>query len=153
MQAVSGWRLFGLAGLPVAIQHGLVVAFATSIASVMGMQLVYPAYTVPMIFLAPIAGAIADLHGRRPLLFGGLLLFGLAGAAVGLAPSFEWVLALRTLQGVGASAVMPLTIVLLSDLLQGERETSAQGLKVVLDRVSLSVIPLLAGLLAMLTWQ
>jgi ACDE family multidrug resistance protein len=174
MQAVSGWRLFGLGGLPLAIQHGLVVAFATSIASVMGMQLVYPVlppmmqqlgvsesaiglvstvYTVPMIFLAPVAGAIADLHGRRPLLFGGLLLFGLAGAAVGLAPTFEWVLVLRALQGVGASAVMPLTIVLLSDLVDGERETSAQGMKVVLDRVALMAGPVVAGMLAMIAWQ
>ncbi len=174
MRVPSVGAVFGLGGLPAATRRGLVVAFATSVASIMGVQLVFPVlppmmeqlavgkatiglvvtvYTVPMIFLAPVAGAIADLHGRRPLLCGGLVLFGLAGAGVGLAPSFEWVLALRALQGVGASAIMPLTIVLLSDLLQGEHETSAQGLKVVLDRVSLSVIPLLAGILAMLTWQ
>jgi MFS transporter, ACDE family, multidrug resistance protein len=174
MRVPSVGAVFGLGGLPAATQRGLVVAFATSIASIMGVQLVFPvlppmmaqldvsaatiglvvtAYTVPMIFLAPVAGAIADLHGRRPLLFGGLTIFGLAGAGVGLAPSFEWVLALRALQGVGASAVMPLTIVLLSDLLQGEHETSAQGLKVVLDRVSLMVVPLLAGVLAMVAWQ
>jgi MFS family permease len=174
MRAMSFGALFGLEGLPLATRRGLAVAFATSIASVMGVQLIYPvlapmmqqlgtsdsaiglvvtAYTVPMIFLAPVAGAIADLHGRRPLLFGGLVLFGLAGAAVGLAPSFEWVLVLRALQGVGASAIMPLTIVLLSDLVDGPRETSAQGLKVVLDRVATIAFPLLAGILAAVAWQ
>jgi ACDE family multidrug resistance protein len=174
MRLPSVGAVFGLGGLPAATQRGLAVAFATSVASIMGVQLVFPvlppmmeqlgvsaatiglvitAYTVPIIFLAPVAGAVADLHGRRPLLFGGLVVFGLGGAAVGLAPSFEWVLAARVLQGVGASALTPLTIVLLSDLLQGEHETSAQGVKVVLDRVSLSVIPLLAGVLAMVTWQ
>jgi MFS family permease len=174
MRAMSFGALFGLEGLPLATRRGLAVAFATSIASVMGVQLIYPvlapmmqqlgatesaiglvvtAYTVPMIFLAPVAGAIADLHGRRPLLFGGLVLFGLAGAAVGLAPSFEWVLVLRALQGVGASAIMPLTIVLLSDLVDGPRETSAQGLKVVLDRVATIAFPLLAGVLAAVAWQ
>jgi predicted MFS family arabinose efflux permease len=174
MRVPSVGAAFGLGGLPAATQRGLVVAFATSVASIMGVQLVFPvlppmmeqlgvtkstiglvvtAYTVPMIFLAPVAGAIADLHGRRPLLFFGMLLFGLAGAAVGLAPSFEWVLGLRALQGVGASAVMPLTIVLLSDLLQGDHETSAQGLKVVLDRVSLTIVPLTAGVLATIAWQ
>ncbi len=165
--------VFGLEGLPPAIRRGLAVAYATSIASIMGVQLVFPVlppmmqqlgieesaiglvvtvYTVPMIFLAPVAGLVADLHGRRPLLFGGLLLFGLAGAAVALAPRFEWVLVWRALQGVGASAVMPLTIVLLSDLVEGEQETSAQGLKVVLDRVALMVAPVLAGSLAMVAW-
>src|ERR687886_1918683 len=174
MRVPSVGAVFGLGGLPAATRRGLVVAFATSVASIMGVQLVFPVlppmmeqldvskssiglvvtvYTVPMIFLAPVAGAIADLHGRRPLLFGGLVLFGLAGAGVGLAPTFEAVLVLRALQGVGASAIMPLTIVLLSDLLQGEHETSAQGLKVVLDRVSLTVVPLVAGVLATVAWQ
>lgn len=172
MSSVS--RFFGLAGLAGETQRGLAVAFSTSVAVVMGVNLVYPvlpvmveelgastsaiglvitAYTVPIIFLAPLAGAVADLHGRRPLLFGGLLMFGLAGAAVGLAPSFEWVLLLRALQGVGASAITPLTIVLLSDLVAGEQEGSAQGMKVVIDRVATALLPILAGALAMVSWN
>jgi ACDE family multidrug resistance protein len=174
MRVPTPGALFGLGGLPAQTQRGLAVAFATSIISIMGVQLVFPllpplmqqlgipesaiglvitAYTVPMIVLAPIAGLVADLHGRRPLLFGGLLLFGLAGAGVGLAPNLEWVLALRALQGVGASAILPLTIVLLSDLVSGHQETSAQGMKVVLDRVGMVVIPLAAGALAALSWR
>src|SRR5262245_38794161 len=119
MRRLAVGALFGLDGLPAAMRRGLVVAYATSVASIMGVQLVFPvlppmmeqlgvseaaiglvitAYTVPMIVLAPVAGAIADLRGRRPLLVGGMVLFGLAGAAVGLAPSFEWVVALRALQ-------------------------------------------------------
>jgi ACDE family multidrug resistance protein len=166
--------LFGLEGLPAATRRGLTVAFATSVASVMGGQLVFPvlppmmeqldvseaaiglvvaAYNAPMILLSPLMGAVADLHGRRPLLFFGLLVFGLAGAAVSLAPTFEWVVALRVLQGIGASAVMPLTIVLLSDLVEGHQESSAQGAKVVIDRVGIAVIPFVAGLLAVIAWQ
>jgi predicted MFS family arabinose efflux permease len=48
---------------------------------------------------------------------------------------------------------MPLTIVLLSDLVDGPQETSAQGLKVVLDRVATIAFPLLAGVLAAVAWQ
>src|SRR6266540_275436 len=123
MRRPSLGAAFGLGGLPADTQRGLLVALSTSVASVMGVNLVYPVlppmmqqlgvdqsavglvitvYTVPMIFVAPVAGAMADLHGRRAVLFGGMLLFGLAGAG----------------------ALMPLTIVLLSDLLEGERETS-----------------------------
>ena len=169
----SAWTLFGLQDVPPATHRGLVAAFSTSIAVVMGVNLIYPVlppmmqqlgvdasaiglvitiYTLPTILLAPISGTIADLHGRRPLLVGGLLLFGLAGLGVGLAPTFEWVLVLRAIQGVGASALMPLTIVLISDLVTGERESGAQGMKVVLDRVATSVFPLLAGLLAVVSW-
>lgn len=167
-------RLLGLEGFDAATERGLVVAFSTSLAAVMGTQLVYPslpammqqlrvdeaaiglvvtAYTLPAVFLAPLAGAVADLRGRRPLLFGGLLLFGLAGAAVGLAPTFELVLALRAVQGLGATALLPLTIVLLSDLVPEDREASAQGAKVVLDRVATIGAPILAGVLAAVAWS
>jgi predicted MFS family arabinose efflux permease len=174
LRVLSPARAFGLGGLSRETQRGLIVAFSTSLAVILGVNLIYPllpalmdrfqvdaagvglvitAYTAPMIFLAPLTGAYADLHGRRPLLVLGLLLFGLAGAAIGLAPSFEWVLVLRALQGVGASAFLPLTIVLLGDLLEGEQETSAQGAKVVLDRVALTVVPALGGVLVAVSWN
>jgi predicted MFS family arabinose efflux permease len=169
-----GARLLNLDGFAPTTQRGLLIAFSTSIAVVMGMQLIYPAlpammhglhvdeaaiglivtvYTLPAVFLTPVAGAIADLHGRRPLLVGGMLLFGLAGCAVSFAPSFEIVLALRAVQGVGATALAPLTIVLLSDLVHEEREASVQGAKVVLDRIAMVGAPMAAGVLAALAWN
>lgn len=172
--AFSLGALFGLGGLPASTRRSLAVAFSTSVAVIMGVNLVYPllppmmadlglgkstvglivtVYTLPAIVLTPLAGALADLWGRRPLLFGGMVLFGLGGAGVALAPSLGWVLALRALQGVGASAITPLTITLLSDLLQGERETSAQGTKVVLDRIGLAIIPAIGGALALRSWR
>ena len=47
-----------------------------------------------------------------------------------MAPSYEWVLILRAIQGVGASALLPLTIVLISDILPDDREIRGQGIKV-----------------------
>ena len=99
------------------------------------------------------SGVTADRYGRRPLLLGGLLLFGGAGTAVAFAPSFGWVLALRALQGVGFSAVIPLTIVLIGDLLEGRREVSGHGLKVFIDRVGEVVLPPLGGALALVGWR
>jgi MFS transporter, ACDE family, multidrug resistance protein len=171
---LSVGAVFGLGGLPPATRRSLAIAFATSVAVIMGVNLVYPllppmmadlglgkssiglivtVYTLPAIVLTPVAGALADLWGRGPLLFGGMLLFGAGGAGVALAPSLGWVLALRTVQGIGASAITPLTITLLSDLLQGERETSAQGTKVVLDRIGLAIIPAIGGTLALRSWR
>jgi MFS family permease len=115
--------------------------------------LVMAAFFAPAIVLAPIFGVIADLHGRRWIMIGGLALFGIAGAAVALAPSYAWVIALRVLQGVGMSAISPLTIVLISDLLPPERELQGQGLKVVFDRIGMVLLPLLGGALAALSWR
>jgi ACDE family multidrug resistance protein len=152
----------------------LAIAFATSIAAVSGATLLYPvlpvlaadlkvdeaeiglamaAFTAPAIVLAPLFGILADLHGRRWLLIFGLALFGLAGAAAAAAPTYEWVLILRAIQGVGASALLPLTIVLISDILPDEQEIRGQGIKVALDRVAMIVLPLIGGALAILSWR
>jgi predicted MFS family arabinose efflux permease len=68
------------------------------------------------------------------------------------APTFGWLLAFRALQGVGFSAVIPLTIVLIGDLLEGDSEIGGQGLKVFLDRVGYLILPPLGGLLAAAAW-
>src|SRR5262245_64095380 len=152
----------------------LAISFATSIASISGVILLYPvlpvlaadlgvdearigltmaAFTAPGIVLAPLFGVLADLHGRRWILILGLTLFGLAGGAAALAPSYDWVLFWRAIQGVGASALLPLTIVLISDILPEERELHGQGVKVALDRVATIVLPPLGGALAILSWR
>lgn len=152
----------------------LAIAFAASVASVSGATLLYPvlpvlaadlkveeaeiglimaAFTAPAIVLAPLFGIMADLYGRRWLLVFGLALFGIAGAAAAFAPSYEWVLILRAIQGIGASALLPLTIVLISDILPDDRELRGQGIKVALDRVSMIVLPLAGGALAILSWR
>jgi len=116
------------------------------------LGLVMTVYTAPAIFLSPLFGIVADLYGRRLLLAWGLVLFGISGAAITLAPSFLWVLILRAIQGVGFSAVIPLTIVLIGDLLEGDSEVGGQGLKVFLDRVGYLILPPLGGLLATIAW-
>ncbi len=166
--------LFDLGELPATLRRSLGLVYASSLLVIMGVnivQQVLPAmigplgitdadvglvigvYTAPAIVLAPLLGVAADRYGRRPLLAGGLLLFGVAGTAVALAPSFGWVLVLRAVQGIGFSAVIPLTIVLIGDLLEGRREVSGQGLKVFIDRIGELVLPPLGGALALVGWR
>ncbi len=152
----------------------LAIAFATSVTLVSGTSLVYPAlpavaldlqvdtakvgliiavFSAPAIFLAPLFGAIADLHGRRRVLLIGLGLFALAGTAAAWARSFDVLLLLRALQGVGMSALSPLTIALISDILPEEREIHGQGLKVAIDRVANIMLPIIGGMLAAVSWR
>jgi predicted MFS family arabinose efflux permease len=149
------------------------IVYASSIALMMGVNFIQPAlpaltqpfhvsdaqlswvmtvFTAPAIVLSPIFGVIADLYGRRLLLALGLIAFGIFGAAMAFAPNFGWLLAFRTLQGVAFSAVIPLTIVLIGDLLEGDSEIGGQGLKVFLDRIGYLVFPPLGGLLAAVAW-
>ncbi|MEO8470348.1 MAG: MFS transporter [Chloroflexota bacterium] len=68
------------------------------------------AYTVVFAGLLLFAGALGDRYGRKLLLEIGLLLFG-AAAAIGLVVSDPGLLiATRALMGVGAAAIMPTTL-------------------------------------------
>jgi MFS family permease len=152
----------------------LAIAFGTSIAAVSGATLLYPvlpvlaadlavdeariglvmaAFTAPAIVLAPLFGILADLHGRRWILILGLALFGIAGGAAAFAPSYDWLLVCRAVQGIGASMLLPLTIVLISDILPDDREIHGQGTKVALDRIAMIVLPVIGGALAILSWR
>ncbi len=165
--------LFGLQKLPPEKARALGIVYATSVALMMGVNFIQPAlpaltlafnvtdaelswvmtvFTAPAIFLSPIFGVIADRHGRRLLLAFGMMAFGLFGAAMALAPNYTWLLVFRALQGVGFSAVIPLTIVLIGDLLEGDKEIGGQGFKVFLDRIGYLVFPPLGGLLATIAW-
>jgi len=51
------------------------------------------------------AGILADRYGRLRVLLPGLILFSIAGAACVFATSFSALIALRVVQGIGASAI------------------------------------------------
>lgn len=173
MRTLSLPVIFGLGELAPDKRKALALVYLSSVMIIMGVNFIQPAlpamieplgiseaalglvmtvYTAPAILLSPLFGIVADLYGRRLLLAWGLVLFGLSGAAVGFAPDFTWVLILRAIQGIGFSAVIPLTIVLIGDLLEGDSEVGGQGLKVFLDRVGYLILPPLGGLLATIAW-
>ena len=165
--------MFGLGALAPEKRRALSLVYATSVALVMGVNFIQPALpaiiepfgisdaalglvmtmlTLPAIFLAPVFGVVADLFGRRLLLAWGLIVYGIFGAAMAFAPTFAWLLFFRFLQGIAYSAVIPLTIVLISDFLEGDKEIGGQGLKVFLDRVGYMILPPLGGFLATIAW-
>ncbi len=165
--------LFGMEQLAPEKARALSIVYASSIALMLGVNFIQPAlpalsqpfqvsdaqlswmmtvYTAPAIVLSPIFGMVADLYGRRLLLALGLISFGIFGTAMAFSPSYRWLLIFRALQGIGFSAVIPLTIVLIGDLLEGDNEIGGQGLKVFLDRIGYFVFPPLGGLLAAVAW-
>ena len=49
-------------------------------------------------------GPLSDRFGRRPMLLAGLALYSAAALAAALAPAMDWLIAARTLQGIGMGA-------------------------------------------------
>jgi len=68
------------------------------------------AYTVVFAGLLLLAGALGDRYGQRELLAGGLAVFGAAAALGMLTSDPHLLIAVRALMGVGAAAIMPTTL-------------------------------------------
>ncbi len=117
------------------------------------LGLLISAYTAPPIFLIPVAGAMADRYGRKPLLLTGILLFGSAGTGIAFTTQFRVALLLRFFQGVGFAGLTPIIITSLGDIYDGSREVTAQGLRFTSSGVYQSVFPPLAGLIVVINWR
>ena len=132
------------------ILNSLVPVFAVSPTRI---GLLISVLTAPGIVLIPAIGVLTDRIGRRPVLVGSLLLFGAAGTAIALTTSFEVVLLLRGLQGVGLAGIIPTIITSIGDLYEGGREVTAQGLRFTAVGLSAVVFPAIAGAAVLVAWQ
>lgn len=76
---------------------------------------VFSASLVGLMFGALIGGPVSDRFGRRPVLLGGMIFFGIMSLLTVLANSVESLLVLRLLTGLGLGCVMPNAIALTSE--------------------------------------
>jgi EmrB/QacA subfamily drug resistance transporter len=72
--------------------------------------------------------ALGDRFGRRRMFCVGLGVFTLASAGSAMAPSVGALIATRTVQGVGAAMVVPLTLTLISEAFPAEKRGMAIGI-------------------------
>ena len=104
------------------------------------------------------AGRLGDVLGRRGTFLAGLSGFVLASALCGAAPSAEWLVAMRILQGVFAGILNPQVIALIQELFAGSERGRAFGYFGMTIGISTAIGPLLGGLLVsglgpMLGWR
>ncbi|WP_049558771.1 MFS transporter [Nonomuraea sp. SBT364] len=98
-------------------------------------------------------GTLGDRVGRRKVLLFGAVAFGLASVAAAFAPGAELLIAARAVMGIGAAAVMPSTLSLISNTFQDARQRgTAIGLWAASVSVGVAVGPLVGGLLLESFW-
>ncbi len=113
------------------------------------MGIALGAYGLTQAILQIPAGWLSDRYGRKPVIYGGLLMFALGSFIAASADSIYWVIAGRAIQGAGAinAAVMALT----ADLTREEVRTKAMaliGMTIgVTFSLSLVLSPVLNGIL------
>jgi EmrB/QacA subfamily drug resistance transporter len=87
-----------------------------------GLQWVLSAYAVTFAGLLLLGGRAADLLGRRRVFMVGLLVFTLASLLCGLAWSPGALIGARVLQGIGAAAMTPTALSIISTTFEEGRE-------------------------------
>lgn len=87
----------------------------------------FSVYLLASTVTVPLYGKLADLHGRKPVLLFGCGLFILGSALCGVAGSMEQFIIFRAVQGLGAGAVLPVTITVVGDLFSIEERARIQG--------------------------
>ncbi len=123
-------------------------------ASVAATQLTLTAYFVSFGVFQIVFGPISDMVGRKPPLYFGLAVFGLGSIGCALAPSIEWLIAFRALQGIGASAVMLIPRAVIRDLHTGVEATRLMSLVMLVFAISPILAPLLgSGLIVPFGWR
>jgi EmrB/QacA subfamily drug resistance transporter len=105
------------------------------------------AYALVLAVLLITAGRLGDLLGQRTVFFGGIALFTAASVACGLAPAAGWLIAFRAVQGLGAAALMPQTLAILTMVFPPERRGAAFGVWGAVAGVATVAGPTLGGLL------
>lgn len=92
-----------------------------------------------------IHGPLSDRFGRRPVLFGGILLFILGSGLCAFSDSIAMLLTARAVQGAGAAAASSLSLALTKDLYEGVARQKLLGYIGVIMALCPMIAPTLGG--------
>jgi DHA2 family methylenomycin A resistance protein-like MFS transporter len=111
---------FAMVQLDVSVVNVAVKAIGASFGGgVSGLQWVVDGYTLTFAAFILSAGALGDRVGARRTLLAGFVLFTVASALCGAAPSVLFLVAARAVQGVGAAALGACSLALLNHTFAG----------------------------------
>ncbi|HEY0788112.1 MAG TPA: MDR family MFS transporter [Thermoanaerobaculia bacterium] len=148
-----------ITGMFLAALEATVVATAmpTVIAALGGMNhysWVFSAYLVASTVTVPVWGKLSDLYGRRLLYLIGVAIF-LAGSILsGLSTSMALLILFRTIQGLGAGALVPLGMTIIGEIFTMQERARMQGLFSGVWGLASIIGPLLGGFITdQLSWR
>jgi EmrB/QacA subfamily drug resistance transporter len=98
--------------------------------------------------------ALGDRFGRKRVFMLGVAIFTAASAAAALAPSADWLIAARAVQGIGGAIVTPLTLTILSAAVSRERRGAALGAWSGIAGLAVAMGPVVGGAVVDgISWQ
>lgn len=121
-------------------------------ASTAQLQWIVNSYTLVGAALLLPAGMLGDRYGRKRLLLGALIVFGVASAASTFAPTANALIVGRAVLGAAAAFIIPLTIAVLPVLFQGEERSRAVAIATAANIAALPIGPIVGGVILSNFW-
>jgi len=109
---------------------------------------IFSIYVLAQAITIPVYGKLADLHGRKPVLIAGTLIFLVGSVLCGLAWNMPALIVFRALQGIEAGAIVPIAMTVVGDLYTVEERGRIQGWLSSVWGISAVAGPALGGVLS-----
>lgn len=148
---------FGLVQLDVSIVNVALVSIAGQLhVDTASVAWIVDAYAISFACMLLPGGALGDRIGAKKSYLAGFGLFGAASIGCALAPSIGVLVAMRALQGIGASTLVPCSLALVTHAAHGDATLRARGIArwTAAGSVALAAGPLAGGaLIAAAGWR
>lgn len=117
-------------------------------AGIGGLQWTIDAYTLVLASLLLLSGTVADRFGRRRVFRIGLVVFTLASAACGLAPTLGVLIGCRVAQAIGGAMLNPVALSIIRSVFSDKAERArALGVWAAAFGLAMGIGPLVGGTL------
>ncbi|KAJ7158604.1 Mfs1.2 [Mycena filopes] len=103
------------------------------------------AYSIAATAFFPMSGGVAEIFGRRWSMLGALAIFALGSALCGSAQSMQWLIGARVVQGLGGSAILSMTSIIISDLVPLRERGTYNGILGLMWAFAGGIGPLISG--------
>jgi EmrB/QacA subfamily drug resistance transporter len=123
-------------------------------AGLAGQQWVVEAYMLTMVSLLLVGGSLGDQFGRRRMFVTGLIAFGATSVLCAIAPSDEFLVAARALQGIAGALLVPGSLAIVAATFEGEARGKAVGTWTAWTGIATVLGPAGGGaLIGLLSWR